>query len=130
VGVGVGATTWTVPLPEAEAVPISPRRAQVTVADSVALSPPGAERGTTASACSWVPWPACSTPTVQVCDPSPSAQEVNVGAEKAGAIVDVTEIRTVTLSSRLTGEMWIPNEIACPGAAVPVACTLTHRFRH
>jgi hypothetical protein len=48
VGVGVGATTWTVALLVAEAVPIRPRMAQVTVAVSVTLSPPGAECGTTA----------------------------------------------------------------------------------
>jgi hypothetical protein len=130
VGVGVGATTWTVALLEAEAVPIRPRMAQVTVAVSVTLSPPGAERGTTAWACSWLPWPARSTPTVQVCVPSPSPQEVNVGAAGAGACDDVTEIRADTSSSRLTGEMWIAKEIVCPGAEVPAACTLTHRFWH
>jgi hypothetical protein len=91
--------------PDADPVPITPRIAQVAVADSVAVSPPAAAPGTNTRDCSSVSWPACSTPTVHVGVPSPLGQEVNSGAEKAGDSDVATEIRTVTSSSRLTGEM-------------------------
>jgi hypothetical protein len=63
---------------------------------------------------------------VQVCVPSPSPHEVNVGAAKPGGWDVATEIDTVTWSSTPTGETWISNGAAWPGATVPAtACTPT-----
>jgi hypothetical protein len=52
---------------------------------------------------------------------------VNVGAAKLGGWGVATEICTVTWSSAPTGDTWISNGAAWPGATVPgTACTLTH----
>ena len=133
-GVGVGdggvPATSTVAEPVADPAPISPSRSQVTVADNVAVSPPRALPGTRAEAARLVAWPACSRPTVQVWVPAPLPHDVKPAAGKDGDRDETIEIRTVTWSSTLDGEMRMPKEAACPGATVPADCTLTHRLWH
>jgi hypothetical protein len=126
--VGGGPAISTVALPVTLPRAITPRKAQVTVADSVAVSPARAERGTGIWACSSAAWFAPSIPTAQVCVPSPAPQEVKAGAGQPGSELDADEMRTVIRpAAQPVGQTRIPYWAACPGSAVLVAgCTLTH----
>jgi hypothetical protein len=127
--VGGFATTSTVALLVAEPVLVAPLAAPVTVAASVAVSPPAVVLGTATCACSWVAWLARIVPTVQVCVPSPLPQTVKAGAAKLGdELPVVTAICTVTsLAVPPVDQTLIWYRAASPGCTVVVAAaTLTH----
>lgn len=110
-------------MPETEPCVVAPLATPVAVAVRMAVWPEEALSGTEIFACISAFSFAFSTPTLQVCDPSPEPQTLKTGAAKPRG---ASEICTVTSSATPpVGWTSIVYSAVCPGWVVrAVACTL------